>query len=379
MLTCLVTPSFASTGSLGGEYRVFPGIERFSEGLARGILHSGSDARIVTIRRKGEVKSEQLKGGPEILRLEESSFHLGRVGSIAGLDQLTFSFRVLQHPEIFLGADVVLFNMAFPALGLITRQFPDVRTAVILHHREPWTSLAKLAVVPFVETYLRLGVPDYFVAPSKSSAAEYCRMLRIPISRIRVVPWGVDSTLFTPGPRTERRRDNAVSKVNLLYVGTAEKRKNLETLLSAVRTLNRSGIHARLMVIGPGHQRTVEHARALGVADSVELRGVVSDKELVHQYQQADIYVSASKLEGFGLSLLEAMACGTPVVACAHSSLPEVIGNGGIVIPSCTPLGIAEAVKSLVGNPELYEDISQKARLRASGMSWEQAARSILS
>ena len=110
-----------------------------------------------------------------------------------------------------------------------------------------------------------------------------------------------------------------------------------------------------------------------GVADAVVMTGWLSDDEKVDLYQGADLYVTPSIYEGFGLTPLEAMACGTPVIAANRTSFPEVIGDAGLLIePDVTPW--RDAIVALMNDTARRTEMSEQGRVRAAEYTWRKTA-----
>ena len=154
-----------------------------------------------------------------------------------------------------------------------------------------------------------------------------------------------------------------------------------EEPLPFARLVGESGVDARLRIVGSPDARypeAGEAARRLGVADRVEWSGYLDDAGLVKAYRDADALALLSRYEGFGLPVLEAMACGTPVVCSDAASLPEVAGNAARLVAPGDVAGAAAALKDVLTAP------AEAARLRAAGLaqaktfSWRTAAEAML-
>ena len=161
---------------------------------------------------------------------------------------------------------------------------------------------------------------------------------------------------FRPGPREER--DSYV-----LHIGSNDPRDDTAT---AIRAANGAG--ARLVVAGGWN----------GPApDGVELVGRVSDERLVELYQGAAVFLDTSLYEGFGYQVLEAMACGTPVVASSATSLPELVGDAGLLCPPGDAAAFADALKRLLGDPLLRAQLRGRGIVRAREFTWDRTAHAL--
>jgi glycosyltransferase involved in cell wall biosynthesis len=203
---------------------------------------------------------------------------------------------------------------------------------------------------------------DAVATGSESAKNDIVRLLGIPPERIAVMPDGVDPR-YVPGGEKPSARGGPKT---VLYVGRSDPYKNLPGLVEVFARLVRDGgVDARLRIAGSPDARypeAAETARRLGVADRVEWAGYLEDAALVRAYQDADALALLSRYEGFGLPVLEAMACGTPVVCSNAASLPEVAGAAARLV---APDDVAGAVAAL---KEILTDPAAAARLRAAGL-----------
>jgi len=177
-------------------------------------------------------------------------------------------------------------------------------------------------------------------------------------ARFAAIPNGVDPA-FRPGP--DAHRDYA------LLVGAIQARKDP---LAAADAAFAAGLS--LVVAGPAKDPAL--ARELERRGAI-LRGYVPKEELAKLYRGAACLVFPSRYEGFGLPVLEAMACGTPVVSSNRSSLPEVVGDAAITVDPADTSALADAIVSVIAQPGLSWQLRQKGVARAQRFSWEQVAR----
>lgn len=166
----------------------------------------------------------------------------------------------------------------------------------------------------------------------------------------------------------------------VLYVGTLEPRKNLTTLLDAYARIGRDS--SVPLIIGGGlgwlYQPFFKHLEALGLRDRVRIVGYIDEEDLPLWYAAATIFVFPSIYEGFGMPPLEAMACGTPVVTSNSTSLPEVVGDAGIMVPPTDADALATAILHLLRNPTLRVELRERGIQRAQMFSWSTTARRTL-
>ncbi|HEY2599491.1 MAG TPA: glycosyltransferase family 1 protein [Candidatus Dormibacteraeota bacterium] len=226
----------------------------------------------------------------------------------------------------------------------------------------------------------RLVVPrslaraDVVVAVSNHTADDIKELFGVPASRINVVPHGV-SHLFRPMDREDLdivRARLQLPERFILFVGTIEPRKNLTTLLEAWAMMrdrpdlvvvgawgwNYEPIQDRLGRLGPG----VHHIQGL---DPAELPAV---------YNLARVLAHPAWYEGFGFPPLEAMACGTPVVVSDRASLPELVGDAGLISAADDPDAWRKALERVIGDSDLAADLKRRGIVRAAQFSWSRSA-----
>ncbi len=214
---------------------------------------------------------------------------------------------------------------------------------------------------------------DVIIVPSRSSRADVVKHLHIPQERhehVVIIQEGVNPK-YQPA---EHKNDSAPT---LLYVGRRDPYKNLVTLVKAFALVLKTVPEARLRIIGPDDPRypeAPETAKRLHLQDSITWTGYVEGDELLHAYQQADVFVLPSHYEGFGLPILEAMACGTPVICGNVSSQPEVAGDAAITIDPNDTEALAEAITCVLTDPVRASDLRAKGLARAQQLTWTQAA-----
>lgn len=178
--------------------------------------------------------------------------------------------------------------------------------------------------------------------------------------------------VYMPAPRAPREG------VEFLFVGRRDPYKNLPLLIRAFAAVKAQDLPARLRIVGADDPRYPEAdrlARELGVHDAITWSGYVSDEGLLDAYQQTGVFVLPSNYEGFGLPVLEAMACGTPVICSNRSSLPEVAGDAALMIDPDQPDTLIDAMTRVIKEPSLRDDLSRRGLARAAQFSWEKTAR----
>lgn len=174
------------------------------------------------------------------------------------------------------------------------------------------------------------------------------------------------------------RRRQGLPERFVLYQGTLQPRKNVETLVRAYALLRNQGSDDhRLVLAGPRgwqYEPIFELTRQLGLEGSVTFPGFVPDDDLPLWYSSATVFAFPSRYEGFGLPLLEAMACGAPVVSSNASSLPEVVGDAGLLVDPSDVEGLCSALRQLLEDESLRQALSAAGQARARTFSWGRTA-----
>ena len=213
---------------------------------------------------------------------------------------------------------------------------------------------------------------DAIVADSEHSRRAIVARLGIPAERIAVIPVGLDAE-FRPTPLSAAQRERYdLGARYALYVGNFLPHKNLPRLLRAWATLSGTEATHRLVLAGGDPARRealVALAASLGLGDRIAFAGVVDDADLPAVYTGATLLVLPSLEEGFGLPALEAMACGTPVVAGRRGALPELVGDAGWLVDPEDERELAAAVGRLLSDPVERQRLTRRGRARAAGFT----------
>jgi len=219
-----------------------------------------------------------------------------------------------------------------------------------------------------------LARADVVVAVSKNTADDIEDLFDVPASQISVVPHGV-SHVFRPMSREDL--DLARARLQLperfiLFVGTIEPRKNLTTLIEAWAMLSD---RPDLVIVGAWgwlYEPIKEQIARLGPRVH-HIQGL-DPAELPAVYNLARVLAHPAWYEGFGFPPLEAMACGTPVIVSDRASLPELVGDAGMIAPADDPDAWRKALEKVVGDSDLAADLKRRGILRAAQFSWSRSA-----
>jgi glycosyltransferase involved in cell wall biosynthesis len=215
------------------------------------------------------------------------------------------------------------------------------------------------------------------IAPSRYTRARLLDTCDIDPAIVDVVPNGV-GPMFRPGEASAAVLERlGVQRPYVLNVGTLQPRKNLVAALGAFGGVVAEGAPHTLVVAGARGWRDEAVLAALrqpAARARVHVLGRVSDEDLVELYQGADCLLFPSLYEGFGLPVLEAMACGTPVICADRTSLPEVAGEAGVLVDPDDPAAFAAELRELLGSPARRQELAAAGIRRARQFTWQRAA-----
>jgi glycosyltransferase involved in cell wall biosynthesis len=218
------------------------------------------------------------------------------------------------------------------------------------------------------------------ITDSEYSKADIVRHLDADPAKVDVIYPGVSSAFqpVTDVSRLEQVRPKySINKEFILYTGIYKPRKNHAGLLRAFHKLRASGLSAQLVIAGPmqeGERELKSLARELRIEKDVIFTGFVGDFDLAALYSAARVYACPSLYEGFGFTVLEAMACGTPVVCSRETSLPEVAGDAAVYADSRNPEEFAEALLQVFRDSGLRAGLVEKGHRNCLRFNWAKAA-----
>lgn len=225
------------------------------------------------------------------------------------------------------------------------------------------------------------------ITDSQASRRDILTHLKLPPERVTAISLAA-GTLYHPRPGSLAdmgiRRKYDLPGEYVLYLGGYDVRKNVGRLLEAF-TYVRAGYDIPLVLAGalPAKRTArffdVENLiQRLDLKDNVQIAGWIDEDDKPALYRMAKCFVFPSRYEGFGLPVLEAMACGTPVVACDTSSIPEIVGDAAFLVEPDDVRHMAGSILATLVQEDLAADLRQKGLARAKVFSWEQTARETL-
>lgn len=284
-----------------------------------------------------------------------------------------------------LGADVAHVPYFAPPLR------PTAPTVVTIHDLIPLI-LPQYRGPAGVRAYMRLvsmaaHKANLILTDSRASARDIESRLGIPSARIRIIYLAAD-TIYRPLSPAEREgvlERLGIPRRYILYLGGFDRRKNVPELLQAFARAQNSLDEAALVIAGKLPRQDSDFmpdpkriAAELGIVDRVHFTGWVNEEDKPALYAGALAFVFPSAYEGFGLPVLEAISCGTPAIVAGGSSLEEIVGQGGLVVPAGDVGALARAMVDIARQPELRQQLSLKAIEHAQSFSWLKTARQTL-
>jgi glycosyltransferase involved in cell wall biosynthesis len=217
------------------------------------------------------------------------------------------------------------------------------------------------------------------VAVSENTKRDLVDLLGIGPDKIKVLYEGVDPDCYVftqDDPRLSQVREKYhLPQKFILYLGTLEPRKNIETLIEAYQTLETD---AELVIAGGAGWKTESIYKLAKNNSKIHFIGYINAQDKGALYNLAHIFVYPSYYEGFGLPLLEAMACGVPVIAGSNSAQVEVVVNSGILIDPYNVNDVAQAIQLLLSDQDVYTYYKEAGLKRAEQFSWDKAGKQLL-
>lgn len=349
----------------------YPGIGRYLFNLLRSLPGVADDAEFSVFTAADEANSRYDLG-----QLEALGIRLVPVSS-----KVRGARQQLELPSKLRQLDAAVFHAPYfltafkPGRPMVVGVYDTIAAA----SPEDLPSLRARLGVKFGLKFA-LSAAHSVITLSRAAQHDIAETFDLPREKIAVTP-GAPAEEFTPvdAPAIgELRSRLELPKTYALHVGTNKPHKNLERLLEAwseVRGFELS--ECGLVFAGahdPNHVKVRDITKRLGF-DDIRCLGAVAEDDLPALYSGAALFILPSLVEGFGLPVLEAMACGTPVACSRASSLPEVAGHAAVYFDPNDSGSIAQAVARLLRNPSYRQLLGERGRARAAQLSWERTAR----
>ncbi|MGP8024213.1 MAG: glycosyltransferase family 4 protein [Methanobacterium sp.] len=257
------------------------------------------------------------------------------------------------------------------------------RKIITVHDLTPllFPSLFKKMDVIFHRLLLKKTInnADKIITVSYHTQKDLITYLNVPKDKIKVIYNGNDAR-FQPLNYIEISKVREKYKLPerfILSVGGLHPIKNISRLLKAYNLSRRNGLNHKLVIVGMVMDKVSEifqTLKGLNLEDQVIFTGKVPDNDLVGLYNSADLFIYPCLYAGFGLPPLEAMSCGTPVIASNNSSLPEVVGDAGLLINPYDITEIADAINNIITDDDLRKNLIKKGLKRSKQFNWSKSA-----
>jgi len=307
-----------------------------------------------------------------------------------------FRLKALKYKRPIFGIPISLAKESYvDKLDILHVQY----NAPPIHRGKLIVTIHDLAFIHFPETFdrfqryrLKILVPlnakkaKKVLCGSHYSKKDISEFYKIEKSKIEVIPYGV-TAFGNVAERDSEKSKNILAKYGIkekfiFSLGRLNERKNLSSLISAYKDLRDSGALDFKLAIGGNKDflfgKVLTEIKRSGYENDIILTGYVDDKDLPILFRNAEFFVYPSLFEGFGLPPLEAMANGCPVIASNVSSIPEVVGDAGILIDPNSVDEISHAMNKVTSNPDLKEEMREKGLEQVQLFNWETTARKTL-
>jgi glycosyltransferase involved in cell wall biosynthesis len=347
------------------------GVGIYAKNLIRHLLSSHSDVHLYLLVHDDD-PDFNYSGHPDVTMISVPAKLFRRVALRFLLEQLFLPFLLAKHRIHVLHS----LHYSFPLLH------PGVKQVVTLHDmtsfKMPEVHLP-LKVIYF-HVFIRAAVryADKLIFVSNSAQQDCAAMFHLREQASTVIHLGKADT-FTPslGSSDHVRHKYNLPPIFLLYIGTIEPRKNLVRLVSAFASI--SNLHKDCVLVIAGmkgwmYDDLFKKVHDLNIESRVIFTGFVSEEDKLDLIQAATVFVYPSLYEGFGVPVLEAMACGIPTITSNISSLPEIAGNAALLVDPTSEDEIAAALNRLLSNPDLRRELSKKSILQAALFTWDKTA-----
>ncbi len=351
----------------------FPGIGRYTYNLIRSLAEIAPRDRFLVLydpkapNRRYHLSALASYPNIELVPVEVSTLSLAEQYRLPSLIK---GLKVdLLHWPYYIKPYLLALPSVVTLYDLIPKIYPQYMPSA-------WARLA-------FEVAVRLAIRNArrVISVSHSAKRDVVRLLGVRPSQVSVTPLGVEGR-FRPlgeGVLATARDRYGLPERYVLYLGINKPHKNLVRLVEAFSKVETS---YPLVLAGredPRYPQAREAVARLGVEERVIFLGEVADGDLPALYSGATLFVFPSLYEGFGLPVLEAMACGTPMVCSKASSLPEIVGSAALMVDPFDTASLAEAMGRALGDGSLRATMREKGLERAAGFTWERTARETLS
>lgn len=355
------------------------GAETYAYELANGLAELGHEVDVYTQWIDSPDEESDVHENVSVHRICKARRKL------VTFETLWFSFRARRVVD-FEDYDVIHGTM-MPASTIAVTPLQDIEAPVVLTSHG--TSIGETKAVALetaadyllkycfhpmnvVMDYVASRDADRVIAISNHAYEQLTRSYRLDDDDVEMIPHGVDIHRFYP--RQERHPSVDSDKLSLLYVGRLGARKGLGLALRALARIDTDDVEFLIAGTGRHEERLRELAQELGIQKQVRFLGYVDDADLPELYSSADVFILPSKYEGFGLVLLEAIACGTPVIGVDAGGIPTAVDDGvdGCVVER-NEGSLAGAIEEMIQDDQMREEMGKASIQGRESRSWDRA------
>lgn len=320
----------------------------------------------------------------ELKKIVPANAKIKRIPIPIVIYNLLGKYNILPPLDLFLGKGVYLFPNYRNSRLLFSKSYTFVYDVSFILYPEFVSPKNKKYLVKNISKWAKRA--DKILTISKNAKEEICRHLQISDSKVTIISCGVDTKVYNKQPASEINRVREKYKITgdyLLYIGNIEPRKNLVRLIGAYRKAFDKHPGLKLVLVGGDGWQNEEINQQ--IKDSIKAGyliirpdAYVPDQDLPALYSGAKMLVHPALYEGFGISLLQAMACSTPVIAANNSSMPEVVGNAGLYVKADSVEDIAKKILIYLEDERVRNKNAALGLQRAKQFSWDTSANKIL-
>ena len=285
-------------------------------------------------------------------------------------------FDIIHDNQTLAYGNLLMKSLKTPVVATVHHPLSIDRHSDLTHTRSFKQKWGRIMFYPFFMQQIVTKRMDRVITVSNSSAQKAKQAFKIADDKLRVVYNGVDTDIFKKRPDIKKEPASLIVATN-----TRDRNKGIIYLLQAL-TLMRGQV--KLTIVDdkpPRNDYAPGLTKEYGLQNMVSFTGRLSHKDVAHKYAAAEIAVSPSIYEGFGLPAAEAMACGVPVIGTTAGALPEVIEDNvtGILVPPKNPQALAQAIKTLIDDPELRRKMGDAGVERVKQrFTWAKSAKATL-
>jgi glycosyltransferase involved in cell wall biosynthesis len=325
------------------------------------------------------IKNKHNKSFKETINILPNGNFKPKICRIPSKIWLKYNFPV----EVLTGrVDVYHGPWDFVPPSIFAKKIVTIHDLAFMKFPESFTNEA----LQYLNKYVPLSVKraDIVLTISDYSKADIEKHLCVPREKIRVVYNGIDECyrpLSKEGVHQKRLSQYGIHTEYILFVGTIQPNKNLDRLFEAYKNSTVLKDKIKLVIAGQNgwhYEEVYRSVKELGLTDDIIFTGFIKNEDLPHMYNYASLFVMPSLNEGFGLAMVEAMACGVPVIASNTGAIPEVAGSAAILFDPFSVEEMSERMCQVLESSALREDMIKRGLERASLFSWKKTAEETL-